>query len=75
MATINVNESTAKQLQELAAAVGMSVDEYVHSLVPHTGKASSISIEEFEAQLEKPSFKGPSLPADFSRADVYFDHD
>ena len=53
----------------------MSVDEYVHSLVPQTDEASSISIEEFESQLLELSFGGPSLPDDFSRADIYFDHD
>ena len=75
MAAININDSTARQLQELAAALGMSVDEYVHSLVPQTDEASSISIEEFESQLLELSFGGPSLPDDFSRADIYFDRD
>jgi hypothetical protein len=30
---------------------------------------------EFDDELESLLFDGPSLPADFSRADVYADHD
>ena len=75
MATINVNESTAKQLQELAAAQGLSVEEYVQSIVPQVNNGATISADEFEAQLTALSFHGPSLPANFSRADIYFDHD
>jgi predicted DNA-binding antitoxin AbrB/MazE fold protein len=30
---------------------------------------------EFESQLEDLLFDGPSLPQDFSRADIYADHD
>lgn len=30
---------------------------------------------DFETQLELLLFDGPSLPADFSRADIYADHD
>jgi predicted DNA-binding antitoxin AbrB/MazE fold protein len=31
--------------------------------------------DDFDEQLEALLFDGPSLPADFSRADVYADHD
>ncbi|MGD9633290.1 MAG: antitoxin AF2212-like protein [Pirellulales bacterium] len=30
---------------------------------------------DFEAELEPLLFDGPNLPADFSRADIYVDHD
>ena len=72
MATINVNETTARQLQELAASQGMSIDEYVQSLVPKANQGAAISCDEFEAQVETLSFHGPSLPVDFSRADIFF---
>ncbi len=38
------------------------------------GVASSESAD-FEAELDPPLFDGPNLPADFSRADIYQDHD
>ena len=75
MATIDVNEATAKQLHELAASQGLSVEEYVQSLVPRTINGAPMSADEFEAQLTALSFHGPSLPPNFSRADIYFDHD
>jgi predicted DNA-binding antitoxin AbrB/MazE fold protein len=31
--------------------------------------------EDFDGELEPLLFDGPSLPADFSRADIYADHD
>ncbi|MDZ4657503.1 MAG: antitoxin family protein [Bythopirellula sp.] len=33
------------------------------------------SADDFETQLDSLLFDGPSLPADFSRADIYSDHD
>ena len=38
--------------------------------VPDNGDA-----DDFDAQLDELLFDGPSLPADFSRADIYADHD
>jgi predicted DNA-binding antitoxin AbrB/MazE fold protein len=35
----------------------------------------AISPSDFDAQLDELLFDGPSLPADFSRADIYADHD
>ena len=75
MAMINLDDKTAKRLAQLASGMGKSVEEYVESLIPKNGTESLISSEEFEAELEALSFHGPSLPADFSRADIYFDHD
>jgi predicted DNA-binding antitoxin AbrB/MazE fold protein len=37
--------------------------------------SSSAQHADFDAELEPLLFDGPSLPADFSRADIYADHD
>lgn len=34
-----------------------------------------LTFEEFQALAEELSTDGPSLPKDFSREDIYFDHD
>jgi hypothetical protein len=34
-----------------------------------------ITVEEFDALVEKYSFSAPPLPENFSRADIYSDHD
>ena len=35
----------------------------------------SMSLEEFERQLDELALDVPPLPPDFSRADIYLDHD
>lgn len=37
--------------------------------------ANSLSLEEFERQFDELALDVPPLPADFSRADIYLDHD
>ena len=39
-----------------------------------SGNAPPINAD-FDAELEPLLFDGPSLPTDFSRADIYVDHD
>ena len=34
-----------------------------------------LTVEEFDAIFKKHRFTAPSLPDDFSRADIYVDHD
>jgi predicted DNA-binding antitoxin AbrB/MazE fold protein len=36
---------------------------------------SGSQLDSFDAELESLLFSGPSLPPDFSRADIYADHD
>jgi predicted DNA-binding antitoxin AbrB/MazE fold protein len=38
-------------------------------------KAPKITVEEFEAIIKKNSLSAPSLPVDFSREDIYSEHD
>ena len=43
------------------------------SATPHP--ADSLSDEEFERMLDEMALDVPPLPPDFSRADIYLDHD
>ena len=45
-------------------------------VLPAAGPAPvALSDEEFDRQLAELSADGPTLPADFSRADIYLDRD
>lgn len=45
-------------------------------IVPATSQtAGTLSDVEFDRQLDELCSDGPTLPADFSRADIYADHD
>ncbi len=74
MVTIQIDESTAKALEAQAQNAGMTVAEYVRTLVPNGEPPNRPSWDEIERQIVALSTDGPSLPADFSRADIYRDH-
>lgn len=76
MTSIQVDEDTAKVLSEMATAHRMSVAEFLRSLAARgvaTGPGTSAA--DFDEELESLLFDGPTLPADFSRSDLYRDHD
>lgn len=76
MIAIQIDDSTAKAIASIAAARQMTVDEYLRSLVAHEMEIlESKPVTEFDQELESLLFDGPSLPMDFSRADIYADHD
>jgi hypothetical protein len=75
MVTIQIDESTAKALELQAQSAGMTIAEYVRTLVPTGEAANRPSWDEIERQIIALSTDGPSLPAEFSRADIYRDHD
>jgi hypothetical protein len=77
MATVSLDEHTADELQAQAAASGMTVDAYVKVLLTGAAAASvpRLSWNEVEALLDQNAFDGPTLPPDFSRADIYNEHD
>jgi hypothetical protein len=54
----------------------MTIDAYLRSLLPApaNGAAARLSLEELETPLGENAFDGPTLPADFSRADIYDGH-
>jgi hypothetical protein len=77
MASVVLNDETVDELAARAAASGVTVDEYVKSLLTETpAPARRLPWNEVEAILDELSDdEGPVLPADFSRADIYCDHD
>lgn len=77
MATVEIDARTAEKLSSLAAANGMTVEEYLKSVfsATHHDVAKRMSMEEVEKFLDDNVFQGPSLPLDFSRADIYDEHD
>ena len=73
-----ISEETAEALLAQAKARELSVDDYLKSLlgVASPPAASEPSVEEFEADMKTIAEKNlPSLPLDFSREDIYSDHD
>ena len=77
MASVILNDKTFDELEARAATLGMTVDEYVRLLLGEAGVATAtrLSWDEVESLLDEHSHDGPSLPADFSRDDIYHDHD
>ena len=79
MTTIELDEKIAQALEEAARSRGMTVQEYVRSHV--VGKQNGIHASDarcdvdFDSELDGLLFSGPTLPADFSRADIYSDHE
>src|SRR5712664_3955425 len=77
MAILELDEHTAEQLNALAAANGMTPEAYLKLLLPASanGASARMSLDELDSLLRQHAFDGPSLPADFSRADIYNEHD
>ncbi len=77
MATVELDPQTAEQLNALAAASGMTTEAYLKLLLPASanGARSKLSLAEVETLLSENAFDGPTLPVDFSRADIYDGHD
>jgi len=76
MTAIQVDEDTASVLTQLATARHMSVAELVRILATHGSAARpNVSTVDFDEELDSLLSDGPTLPADFSRADLYRDHD
>lgn len=76
MTSIHVDDKTAAQLAAIAAEHGWSIEEYLRLVVQRDAKAPTIlTTREFDGELESLLFDGPGLPADFSRGDIYADHD
>ena len=55
----------------------MTVDAYVKLLLagPAAVVVPRLSWNEVESLLDQHAFDGPTLPPDFSRADIYGEHD
>jgi hypothetical protein len=77
MATVELDPHTADQLNALAAASGMTAEAYLKLLLPASanGARAKLSLTELDSLLSENAFDGPTLPTDFSRADIYDGHD
>lgn len=78
MATIELDETIAQALSKMAKSHGMTVQEYVRLQVlggrNEAHAADALSHIDFDAELDSLLLSGPTLPADFSRTDIYSDH-
>lgn len=78
MTTIEIDDLTAKALSDLAKSQGLTVADYLRAIanVTKASKSNGSTDEfDFDAELDALVFDGPGLPPDFSRADIYSDHD
>lgn len=75
MVTIQVDEKTAKAIEMAATLRGLSVSEYVSSLVETRNTLPPKDTwDSIEKQFLELSVDG-CLPGAFSRDDIYSDHD
>lgn len=75
MVTIQIDEQTAKTLENAASVAGLTLAEYIRSLAEADSKpVVQAAWDKLEREFEELSVDG-SLPKDFSRADIYSDHD
>lgn len=81
--TLNLPPDVEQQLRARADQSGQPLEAYLEQLVArevsaHSGTVSAVPLEEQERLLDALSENEvplPHLPADFSRADIYADHD
>lgn len=77
-ATIEVDEKVAAALRAQAEALHIPLSQllqqFASTLIP-APELAPLSDEEFDAMLEAASGEYPVLPDNFSREDIYFDHD
>lgn len=78
---LSLSPGLEQVIAEQARALGFaSIEDYLHVVFgsePSGGSPPDLSDEEFQQALDELSSEEnlPSLPADFSRADIYADHD
>jgi len=71
---LKINPETAELLASRASERGLSVEEYLKSLLGVTPGHSDMpfNLEEFLASMESLADDVEPLPRDFSREDIYF---
>jgi hypothetical protein len=75
MRHILVDEKTLSGLEAVAKARGLTVGGYLQSLVEKEGNGPVFSVADFERELDELAIESPVLQRDFSRADIYAEHD
>jgi hypothetical protein len=75
----DLSPDLARQIISEASERGVSVEEYLRLIASQRGlrsESQQVSLAELEGFLDDLSIAGlPILPKDFSRADIYRDHD
>ena len=61
--------------EEVETVVVRTLIEKFGEIQPPPTNQPRIPAEQFDAELSELAFDGPSLPAHFSRAEIYDDHD
>lgn len=79
MASLDLDEKMAEYLLARASAQGITVEELIRRLLRQEGDTAisgpRLSSDELDRILDEEATDTPGLPADFSRADIYLDHD
>jgi len=74
--TIQVDPQTAKALADYAAALGMTVQDYLKKHFARTdGTDMALDANQWLDELAEGLPDLPPLPLDFSTYDIYADHD
>ena len=73
MSAIEIRPETAEMLAAQAKAQGLSVDEYLKTLLGVSQRAEEPALDEFMRAMESLAEEDiEPLPRDFSREDIYF---
>jgi hypothetical protein len=73
MSAIEIRPETAQMLAAQAKAQGLSVDEYLKTLLGIAQSAEEPALDEFMTAMESLAEEDVEpLPRDFSREDIYF---
>jgi hypothetical protein len=76
MVSIQLQDSVAAALSDQAHKQGLSLEAFLAQIASKSDQPKlPIDFDEWERELDELSFDAPPLPADFSRADIYLDHD
>ena len=77
MPYIELDRQTADNLEIQARLQGLTVPEYLNLLIPPSKNAqiAAKTLDELDVELDDLVLELPTLPGDFSRADIYDEHD
>jgi len=78
MAVIEIEDKLAKALRAQAAVRDMTLETFlkrIAEMATPIHPATEFLPEEFDRSIAELSSESPVLPGDFSRADLYADHD
>jgi hypothetical protein len=76
MVRIQLPDSVVAALAAQANQQGLSLEAYLaHIAGKNSSPPQHAQFDEWERELEELSFEAPPLHADFSRSDIYLDHD